>query len=387
MNPSRRWSDWIAPLALLATCGVLFRIDRSLAASEAESRDMRDRIGRLIKKDERDKIPVAAITVEIGEQEKWTYAKLEDRWRVLDATNAVADADALERLWKSFLEGEGIVQSTDRNRLAEYGFSQQNVIRVLLHGPEVQKKKDRDVRWRCELGNRIADLDGGYVRLEGSSSVWAMDSDPRSIIEGSRRAGLPPLVEGTLISRSSFQSGVAIDTVTIDAPGRPTLILKFEQVPIDPNDLEAMKGGRDPYKWSATSGGVDAAVDPKTAMAFHQVLLGAKAARLLDPGIAAARGIDIVKGVAESRITLGDGSNAALTLLVSPAAANGARAVWNTESKVLFEVDADLGALLLPQVAELAVASPENPWQQHLAKENAAMSATAPSIEVPPNVK
>jgi len=380
------WRDWIAPTLLLGCGGVLFAIDRSLESAEAQSRDMRDRIGRLIKKEDRDRIPLAAITVEIGETAKWTYAKLGDRWRVLDATNAVADADALDRLWKSFLEGEGVVHSADNNRLAEYGFSNQNVIRVVLHGPEVNKKKDKDVRWRCELGNRIADLGGCYVRLEGSSRVWAMDSDPRSIIEDSQRGALPPLVEGTLISRSTLQSGGQFDTVTIEAPGRPPLRLKLEQVAIDPRDLDAMKGGRDPFTWVATSGGEVATVDGKTAMAFYQVTMSAKGARLLDPKIASARGIDVEKGAGEARLSFGNDSGVRFQLLVSPPATNGARAVYNTESKVLFELDAELAQLLLPELAELAASSPENPWQQYLAKVSAAEQAP-PSIEMPPNAK
>lgn len=383
---TRGWREWLAPVVLLAGAVALFRIDRSLAASDAESRDMRDRIGRLIRKEEREKIPVAAITVEIGEHEKWTYARQDDRWRVLDATNAVADADSLERLWKSFLEGEGVVQSTDRNRLSEYGFSLKNVIRVALHGPEVKKKKDLDVRWRCELGNRIPDLDGCFVRLEGSSSVWAMDSDPRAIIEGSRRAGLPPLVEGTLISPAVFRSGGPLDTITIEVPGRPALVLRLEQIPIDPTDPEALRGGRDPFRWTATSGGAETTVDPKTAMAFYQVFLGAKAFRLLDPAIAAARGIDTAAGRGESRISLGTAAGPVVSLLVSPPATDGARAIWNTESQVLFEIDAALASLLLPEAAELAVAGAENPWQQHLARENAALQ-TPQSIEMPPNAK
>lgn len=386
MNLPSAWRDWVAPILLLCCGGMLFAIDRSFESTEAQSRDMRDRIGRLIKKEDRDRIPLAAITVEIGETAKWTYAKLPDRWRVLDASNAVADADALDRLWKSFLDGEGIVHSADNNRLAEYGFSNQNVIRVVFHGPDVNKKKDKDVRWRCELGNRIADLGGCYVRLEGSSKVWAMDSDPRSIIEDSRRGALPPLVEGTLVSRSTLQSGGQFDTVTIEAPGRPPLRLKLEQVAIDPSDMEAMRGGKDPFKWVATSGGEVAEVDPRTAMAFYQVMMSAKGARLLDPKIASARGIDVEKNVGESKLSFGSDSGVGFELIVSPPATNGARAIYNTESKVLFEVDAELAQLLVPELAELAAASPENPWQQYLAKVNAAEQAP-PSIEMPPNAK
>jgi hypothetical protein len=378
--------SWLAPVALSIAAAALFALDRSLAADEATARDMRDTIGRLIRKEERDTIPLAAITVEIGEHEKYTYAKLDERWRLLDGRNAIADQDALERLWKSFLEGEGVVHSKDRNRLAEYGFSNTNVIRVALHGPEVQKKKDRDVRWRCELGNRIEDLEGCYVRREGSSYVWAMDSDPRAIIESSRSGMLPPLLEGTLISRSWMQTAGQNDTFTVALAGAPPFTLKLEQIPIDPADPEAMRSGKDPFKWTATSGGAEVTVEPRTAMAYYQVLLGAKANRLLDPKDAPNRGIDTAKLEGGARIDFGSGSTTKLSLVLSPPAPDGARAVWNSESKTLVEIDGELATLLLPAIAELGVASAENPWQAYLAKQQAATQPQS-SIQTPPNVR
>ncbi len=382
-----RRASWIPSVLLLGASCLLLGLDRSLEKGEASARDMRDRIGRLVRKEERDKIEqVAAVSIFIGEREKYTYAKVDDRWRILDGKNTPADPEAIERLWKSLLDGEGFVHSSDATRLAQYGFSTANVIRVELHGPQMLKKKDKDVRYRCELGNRIPELDGCFVRRANDSSVWSIGSDPRGIIESSRIGFLPPLAEGTLVSRAWMQSGAQVETVTIESNGKPPLVLKLEQLQVD---MEEMKKGKDPFRWTATVGGAPVTVDSRTTMSYFSTLMSGKATATLEPASAAADGIDIKAAATsgETRITFAPaaGKGTSCTFVLSAARKDGSRVLWNTESKVLFVVDPELSTLFVPTPAELATAGNENKWQHYLGRQQQA--AQPQSIENPPGPK
>jgi hypothetical protein len=347
---TKKWFSAIAPPALLLALAALFATwDRALEAEYEESRSVRDRIGRLVGKEARERIgTVAGLSLDIGGTQRFDYEFEGGRWRIADATRAIGDGAAIEELVKALLEAEGVVASTDPNRFGDYGLAPAAAWTVRLHGQELRKLADRDVRLRCELGSRIESLGGGYARREGSNAVWSIDTDPRGVIERTMRDGVPPLLEPGIVSRSYLQTAGRLTRIVIERPGLAPLTMRIDLAPLSPEEMQA---GKDPYVIRVEDGGQDVEIPPRVVMEYAALLSAAPHRRPLDAASAAAVGLGAeAQNVARVRLVMDPGGECVLTLAPSR---GEIAAVHNGESDVLFEIDAELARLLLPTASDL----------------------------------
>lgn len=371
----KRLRLFIAPLVLAGVFFALWRVDAAQASREQESRDaMRRLIGRLIPQEERDRMHVVALTVEMPPQGRWLYAKVGGRWRCLDRFRAPADADAIEGLFKSLLEAEGVEQSHDPARLADYGFAPDHAVRLLLHGPKVLVDADRDVQFRVELGKRLEDLDGGYVRRAGSSAVWSIDTDPLAVLQAPRPEGEPPLLDRNVIVHGWPGEGRRLKRIEVERAGERFELL-LEDKPASAMTEEAQRRGEPSWTWKLKRGDATEDAQQDVVGSWVALLFQMPWAKVLDPKTTEQAGL---KSPA-ARVVLHCDSGDPLQLVLSAPKENGALAIANLETEALYELAPDVGPLAAPRLADVLPAAANNPWRTYMEARQKAQAARQPA--------
>lgn len=346
----------IACVALLVIGSGLHAWNDRQDARIRSDRDMTDRIGRLIKADEREAIDVAAISMEIGTAKRFVYVKGEDFWRCPTAFGAVCRTDAMDGLVKALMDAEGVVQTSDERRLSEYGFSEHNRWRVALHGPGFAVDDDQDVQFSIELGFELPDKSGCYARRQGSRAVWALDANPWTSIGLSAVASGAPMVDGGLIARAWLEGATRFDRIDVEAPGRAfSLLLKQREV-----SQEDMRKGISPFYWDLEMNGVEQASDHQLSMSYNAFLFRAPFSRIV------AKGPSRVRGKNERGKVVLRAEDSAVELVIGGDDGEGGVLAWFEPTGTLMSVTPEVADLLLPSAAAVMPGGTENGWARYL---------------------
>lgn len=347
----------IAWLALLLIGLGAWRWQRSIAADELRGRDMTDRIGRLIRADERE-FATSVITLDIGGSGKLVYARRDGDWRCVNHFDAVCRAEAVEGLVKMLMDAEGLVRSTDVARLADYGLDEARRWRVQLCGPDAMTRPDNDVRMAIDVGLPTAAGDGCYVRRQGNAAVWEIDANPWSLLAPS--GAIPPLIDPNVVPQAWPKDSRRIDRIAVErGPEHFELVLHEREV-----KEEDMRRGISPAYWVLTIDGADVPTSEPLGMTYNTFLFRIPALRLLDPTTAAQRGLD--RPVARVILQAHDGKSG--ELVIGQNGADGKAAVLFTPTGSLFEIEAVVAAALAPDAAVFHEGSSANPWQAFLSE-------------------
>lgn len=343
-------------LALLVGASGLHAWNDHVDTRRSAARDMTDRIGRLIKADERNAIDVHAITLEVGTSRKFVYQREGEVWRCPTVFGAVCRTDALDGLVKALMEAEGVVHSSDEQRLAEYGLTEHNRWKVLLHGPGFAASGAGDIQFVVDLGFELADKSGCYARRQGNPAVWATDTNPWASIGLAGVVGGAPMVDPAVIARAWLQGSARFERIDVHtAGGNFSMLLRQREV-----TQEDMRKGVSPNYWVLDAGGVEQATDEVLSMAYNAFLFSAPLARIV------ADTADEVRGKGErGRVVLRmEGGDAALVIGADDG--QGGVLAWFEPTRTLVSITPEVARLLLPSAGAILPGGAENLWAAYL---------------------
>ncbi|GEM_PF-2310945 len=373
---------------VLLTAGLLFW-DQGLSTEEQRERAASAQVEPLVAPANREGMTVAMVTLEEGGGadaggNTFEYLRSKGLWRCRQAYAAVADGENLIKLVDMLLQAEGLLQSDVPERAADYGLGTERTWVVTLHGPQALSDPDGDVLLAVELGNSLPALDGGFVRRpagpatatdsataaasaaaddQGSSHVWAIDSDPRALLaRDPARAWLPPLLNARLVPPGWPAQGARLARVLIErSDGTQYALVVRDREVSGENQLQ----GQLPYEWVIVHpDGSEAHPSPDHIIAFTVYLRLATWANMLDP----ARAEELVTKRLTARLILEATHGDPLVLYFGNPDANGTAPVVNALTQTLHAVTADVVQMLLPDEAALMDATAPNPWGDMLGR-------------------
>ena len=341
---------WIFLLA--AATGLIFA-DRHLQRLEQGARDASNRIGRLIPVEERERLDVAGIRVGPRGGIRHLYSAVSGVWRCQTHFNAVASEEAIQGLLKALLDGEGVVQSSDPSRAAEYGIGTQESWILQLLGPS------RATQFEVELGAPIPSIGGCFVRRSDHPAVWALDTDPWEPLLVDPTGVRPPLLDPHVIPRIWPGKSRKVDRLVLERVGEPPLDLTMVETRISE---EEMRAGKSPYLWHLRIGEQEEAASDRNAMAYYGFLLKIPYVRLLDPERVRELGLD----QSRTRVSLIPFDGRPAELCLGTRLPSGNLPLLNLETGSLFEVTPEIAALVAPDSKLLLESAASNPWETQL---------------------
>jgi len=355
----------IKVVLLSVTLGLL-HWERNLAEDRDAQRKASTQVEPLVDLEAREGYVVAMLTLEQGGGEAaggktYTYLRSKGRWHCRQAHSAVAKADKLVQLVDMLLQAEGLVQSDVPARASDYGLGTERSWMVSVHGPKALSDPDGDVLMKIEIGDRLAALDGAYVRRPGEGVVWAIDSDPGVLLARNLRTPwLPPLLDERLLPADWPGRGARVTGVLVEKSDRTQYRLELRDR-IVPQERQLQ--GEIPYEWLIVQpDGSELATSPDHAIAFSVFLRLATWADVLDP----KRAEQIVMNRLTARVVIESSQGESVTLFFGVADSAGTMPVVNTLTQTLQAVTAEVAELLLPTADQLTDASAPNPWGDRL---------------------
>lgn len=361
-------------LALGVILWALIAWDRSLIEEDAAARTRAtETVGRVLSQEAYETLELAAIRLEFGDgRPTLTFAPISGTWRCVEAFQAPADVAALESLIAAVTTAEGYVQSDDPAQAGRYGIGAADGVRFSICGPKVLSDPSGDVQWSCDLGSERPGGDGSFLRVAGSSEVWAVDKTPRALLDAATLPGIPPLVDSSILGKSWLAAARGIDRVFVDyADGT------FFELATRPREVteEEMRAGVPPFEWV-----LDLATDPEPlpmgrAMAYVFHLQSCHHTGVLDPRTAQQLGYG---GRETAKITVFGptppaGSEAPpppppIVLHMLPPMPDGTVPVVNPSSNAVYRLSAETAGLLQATREALRDAGAPNPWDAAVRK-------------------
>lgn len=344
---------WLGLGALLLG---LYWWDSVLERDSQALRDPRNRIGRLIRAEERDALEIAAISVGRGDGPRHLFTPIEGVWRCPTWQDALVAKEQVDALLKALLEAEGMARSSDPARASDYGIGGSAGLRVQLHGPALLKRADRDVRLEIEFGTRQSDGDGGYVRRADHPAIWSIDTDPWTPLN-SPVPGSPPLLDPHVVPRIWPGESRRVDRLVIEHDGGPKIELTLHEVQVSE---EEMRTGKLSYRFEMQVDGNDTPVHDRHAMSYLGYLFGAPWQEILPGRRAAELGLE----APAARVSLFPAKGEMCQLWVGSDQPEGGVPVLNLTSGSLFLMARDAALALAPPLELLLLDSQEDVWQR-----------------------
>ena len=344
-------------LLLIGVLAGLLAVERSLAESERAERAAGSQVGRFLPLEEAEDLLVAAITLAKQDGTSYLVGRSQGLWRCLDLYGTPVREASVQQLLAGVREAEGIVQSRDPQRAADYGLDTERAWRVTFHGPALMSDPDRDVVLEVEVGDTRPGLDGSYLRRPGRDAVWAVDSDPRTLLDDA--PGGVPLLDPKIVPEAWPPQGVGIASVRLERADGQGFSLESREAELSPID-EAR--GMSPVRWVMLDpAGVERPVLPVLALSYLTFLRIAPWAEVIDPESLVERGIQTPE--AQLIFTASDGSR--LILVVGPPDAEGRRPVANIGMKCATLMGPEIHPLFVPDIERMAFPG-KNPWEPWL---------------------
>lgn len=348
----------IKPVLLLA-CGlaVLLLWNRALEQESTTERDRRGRVQALTSAEERQALTIAAVRVE-GPGARYLFARSSGQWIALDAFGAPVEEERLTALVRALTQAPALVQEEDPSDATRYGLDAPTTLRVSLCGTKARSDPQGDVHAAFDVGSRIPGREATYVRRVGTSEIWALESDLRSLLDARIDRALPPLLDPFVVPRSwpGWSEGLARVTIA----RRDGAVTVLERRPAEIDAPAAARGAK-PWAWFVDPGPGEQRAPDVQAYAYTLFLERVPFAGLLDPAEKSA--LDLASPPAVVTLTTLEGR--ALPLALGAPLVDGRVPLWNPASQMLFALDPEVARLLAPG-AELLVAEETSPWDAWL---------------------
>lgn len=331
---------WLAAFVL-----VLALLDIWFAARESRARDEQRRVGTLFSHAEAEHLrQQPALRVELA-GEAHSFGRVEGQWRCLSYNKAPADARAVQALLDGIAQAEGIVHADTSAEAPAFGINTPRTLRVSIQGPRATQDKGGDVLATLEIGLAQPGREGCFVRKKGTPEIWSIASDLRAPLERRIAPGLPPLLEPSAVPAAWLeQSGGAV-RITLARGTQRTVLERRDREP----DPAQMQPGMLPWKWVLEPTGSATDVDDGIAGSFTGFLERLPYVAVLDP----AHKVELGLATPQATITLEARSGAPLVLAFGESVGEKPVALWVAASNTLYQVEARVFALALPEAGML----------------------------------
>lgn len=344
---------WIVPA--LAVLGGLIAWDRAAATRDVRTRAHDPVIERLAPREALAGRTAAAVTIERPQDGgSLFYARKRGVWRCREAFGAVADERAVEELLASLLGARGVVRTDDPARAAAYGFD--DAVTVVLHGPKVLERPDRDVIAAFELGASVT-RDGrssAFVRASGSARILEIDRDPRATLAQNGDSALPPLIDTHLLAGSTpagFHGFERLEFAFADGQG-----YRVESHPSATADA--------PPDWTVVVGSVESPCPEYRVGGYTGVWLRERLQSVANPARASELGLD----PPFATIELTPHGAEPIRFAVGAPTSDGRAYVWNKTTNSVWAISREIFAKLVPDADMFRDATRPNPWERWLSK-------------------
>jgi len=348
----------LAKVVLAAAIVALLAWERALVDEQSRARESSHRVGRLVGRDEREALQIAAVSVET-EGRSYLYARIDGTWRCLDHHHAVASDQAVGALVNGLLEAEGVVHSDDPRRVGDYGFDTPEMWRVRLHGSELMQRPDRHVLLTVDLGRPMEGLDGVFARRPERGDVWAIDANPRSVLDA---PGEAPLLDPGILPNFWPGPQRRLDGVVVERDDGVAYSLELRERELS---AEEQQLGARPWDWFVQRPGrASERCHPILGVAYTSFLRTAEWESVLDPERLSEWGLDAPRARLQIRPSEGE----PVTLVVSGAVVDGRVAVLNGSTRCAFSVPGRIADLMAPEPSALLESATTNPWDEFLGR-------------------
>jgi hypothetical protein len=356
---------WKPVLAVALAAAVLAAVDRALTSSETSARVNTKKVGRLVPFAERGggvkpvgTIP-AALEVEYGKGTVVQYGLTAGVWRCFTYRNAPAAEDRVKGVVNKILEAEGIVETRESKRAAEFGLDTPATITLRLYWTPEDMARKAPPAAVVDVGRAVEGDAGSYMRKHGELDIWAVDANPLPELVRVPNSPLPALLDPSIVPMYWLQASKQVKAIKIERTGAPAVDLEMREKQISP---EEVRQGKFPFDWISKSASGEKVCDSKLAMGFTGFLMRAPYADIVDPTRIPQLGFEN----SQARVTLVPREGAPLELYVKASAVAGRSLVYNAACQAAFEVPSDFANLLLPSEEQLVNPASPNPWSQIL---------------------
>lgn len=326
---------------------------------DEQARDHRERIGRLVRAEERDVIDTAGLAVGPLGKPPFLYAPDQNgNWICLNFHGVPAASGAIDALLSSLMQAEGTVRSRDRAKEAEYGLGLPATLTVRVVGSNASLPQDLDEQLGVELGSPTADEKGSFVRRLDDDGIWAIDRNPRNQLLVRARTPRPPLLDPHVVPAVWPEKSRRINRVQVYRNDGTSYEVTLHERKLT---QQQMLTGETPYEWRISQGDVQQLAHQGVARGHHNFLLSIPWMGVVDANEAPGLGFDQPL----TRLVLHPFEGEPLELRVgSVALPSGNWPVGNLLTGRVFEITPQVVALLAPDPALLHPGHEDDPYSE-----------------------
>ncbi len=334
--------------------------DSRLTAGEQDAREASARVGRFVPEEEAGAIRISGLTIRVSGVDH-TYARVGGIWRCVSAYGATALEGALLSAVESLLVAEGVVQTSNPDRAALYGFNEEQEVRISLHGAKMFSAPDRDVQLAIDVGLSIPGAEGCYARRSGSDEIWAIDHDARVDLAPAGLGSLPPLLDpsvtpGTWVAKAGNLRRIL---VLHNDPFRESFELQRSDVERTEQELEL---GLPTWEWTLRQGTQEQPCEPLRVWAYERFFAHIPYRGVLDT--AEFQGEDGPR--VRARVQVYSDNADPIELRIYDRHRLGGYPILNTFTGTVHLLSQEIYDLLVPDGSELVGLTGNNPWEPWL---------------------
>lgn len=329
----------------------LFACERWLSSSRTTAHEAGVKLGRLVRKEERELAPVAAVEVQLG-AERWRYVDHNGIWRA-SYKNAVASAEKLRSLIGKVHETEGMIQGEAGSPRPDLGLGDAPAARISFLGSRFE------VLYAFELGTGPREGERSFLRRVSDGNVWDVDVDLWPELERPP-TGLPPLLHAFTSPYFWPGEGSRIQEIRVESTGGGTYALRMHDLPITPDE---MRQGKPSFEWLLLAGSDDPVSTARELSSSYVTFLMRTPYRdVLDDSERARLSFDPPR----ARVTIECSSGERAVFSLSRELATGGPALLASASDSCFKIAPEIASVLFPEAEQLLPPTTDNPWSDYL---------------------
>jgi hypothetical protein len=206
-----------------------------------------------------------------------------------------------------------------------------------------------------EVGAARPGVDGCFLRRPGDAAIWAVDTDPRAVLDGVH--GRAPLLDQSLVPAVFPGDGHTVVAAEVERSDATRYALVMRRLEVTPQQAAL---GAPSVRWVLTvpDQAEDQSVNPVLSISYLSFLRLAPWEQVLDPARLQELGLD----VPIARLVLRADDGRTLTLVIGPPNDRGLHAVADLTLQCAYLVTSEVAGLLAPDPQQLIFPG-RNPWE------------------------